>query len=40
MAAVEALSNDESWYESVNKVYLKRRKIVEEIMDLLELQVR
>jgi aspartate/methionine/tyrosine aminotransferase len=36
MAAVEALSNDSSWYESVNKVYLKRRKIVEEIMDLLE----
>ncbi len=36
MAAVEALSNDQSWYESVNRVYRKRRKIVEEIMDLLE----
>ena len=36
MAAVEALGNEQSWYESVNKVYQERRKIVEEIMDLLE----
>jgi LL-diaminopimelate aminotransferase len=35
MAAVEALNNPESWYDTVNSVYLKRRKIVEEIMDLL-----
>jgi len=36
MAAVEALNNKESWYDSVNKVYLRRRTIVEEIMDLLK----
>jgi LL-diaminopimelate aminotransferase len=35
MAAVEALNNPDSWYEKINLVYLKRRKIVEEIMDLL-----
>jgi LL-diaminopimelate aminotransferase len=35
MAAVEALGNPESWYEEINSVYLKRRKIVEEIMDIL-----
>jgi LL-diaminopimelate aminotransferase len=35
-AAVEALSNPPSWYERVNSVYLKRRIIVEEIMDLLK----
>jgi aspartate/methionine/tyrosine aminotransferase len=35
MAAVEALKNEESWFNSVNSVYLKRRKIVEEIMNLL-----
>ena len=35
MAAVEALNNHESWYTSVNTVYIRRRKIVEEIMDLL-----
>ena len=34
-AAVEALNNPDSWYESVNEVYLKRRKIAEEIMTLL-----
>ncbi len=34
-AAVEALNNPESWYESVNEVYIKRRKIVEEIMQIL-----
>jgi hypothetical protein len=36
MAAVEALNNQDSWYSSVNKIYMKRRKIVEEIMDLLK----
>jgi hypothetical protein len=36
MAAVEALNNKESWYDTVNSVYLRRRKIVEEIMDLLK----
>jgi aspartate/methionine/tyrosine aminotransferase len=36
MAAVEALNNPESWYETINQVYIRRRKIVEEIMNLLE----
>lgn len=35
-AAVEALGNPPSWYEKINDVYAKRRKIVEEIMDLLK----
>jgi len=35
MAAVEALSNPESWYNSINDVYLRRRKLVEEIMEML-----
>ena len=35
MAAVEALSNPLSWYDKINEVYIRRRKIVEEIMDLL-----
>jgi len=35
MAAIEALGNPESWYDTVNEVYVRRRKIVEEIMDLL-----
>jgi len=34
-AAVEALSNPPSWYENVNSVYERRRKIVEELMDIL-----
>jgi aspartate/methionine/tyrosine aminotransferase len=34
-AATEALNNPETWYEQVNSVYVRRRKIVEEIMDLL-----
>ncbi len=38
VAAIEALSNPSSWYESVNSVYGRRRKIVEEIMDILECQ--
>jgi len=36
IAAIEALNNPESWYDEVNAVYEKRRKIVEEIMDLLK----
>ncbi len=35
MAAIEAINNPESWYDTVNSVYTRRRKIVEEIMDLL-----
>jgi LL-diaminopimelate aminotransferase len=35
-AAVEALNNPPSWYEKVNSIYLKRRIIVEEIMELLK----
>ncbi len=35
VAAAEALKNPDSWYDSVNEVYTRRRKIVEEIMDLL-----
>jgi LL-diaminopimelate aminotransferase len=35
MAAIEALNNPESWYDTVNTVYLRRRKIVEEIMEIL-----
>jgi aspartate/methionine/tyrosine aminotransferase len=36
MAAIEALNNQDSWYDTVNSVYLQRRKIVEQIMDLLK----
>jgi LL-diaminopimelate aminotransferase len=35
-AAVEAVNNPESWYDTVNEVYIRRRKIVEEIMDILK----
>ncbi len=35
-AAIQALNNPDSWYDTVNEVYIKRRKIVEDIMDLLE----
>ena len=35
-AATEALNNPESWYNTVNEVYVRRRKIVEEIMDILK----
>jgi LL-diaminopimelate aminotransferase len=35
-AAIEALNNPESWYGLINSVYSKRRRIVEEIMDLLK----
>ena len=36
MAAIEALNNPDSWYKSVNSIYIRRRKIVEQIMDLLK----
>jgi LL-diaminopimelate aminotransferase len=36
VAAVEALGNPPSWYDEVNLVYNRRRKIVEEIMDVLK----
>jgi aspartate/methionine/tyrosine aminotransferase len=36
LAAAEALGNDESWYEGVNKIYTDRRRIAEEIMDTLK----
>ena len=36
MAAIEALNNPETWYDSVNITYYNRRKIVEEIMDILD----
>ena len=36
LAAAEALANPESWYDTVNEVYLRRRISVEEIMELLE----
>ena len=36
MAAVEALNNPGSWYNTVNNVYIRRKKIVEEIMELLK----
>jgi len=35
-AAAEALSNPPSWYDKVNNLYERRRKIVEDIMDILE----
>lgn len=34
-AAIEALNNPASWYDDVNSVYLRRRKIVEEMMLIL-----
>ena len=35
LAAVEALSNPDSWYESINSIYLERRKVAESIMEIL-----
>jgi aspartate/methionine/tyrosine aminotransferase len=35
-AAVEALGNQDSWYGLINSVYIKRRRIVEDIMKLLK----
>jgi aspartate/methionine/tyrosine aminotransferase len=39
MAAVEAINNPESWYDSVNTIYLKRRIIVEKIMEILNCRI-
>lgn len=36
LAAVEALKSPDSWYDVVNTVYIKRRRIVEEIMGILK----
>jgi aspartate/methionine/tyrosine aminotransferase len=36
LAAVEALNNPESWYDTVNKAYKERRKAAESIMELLK----
>lgn len=36
VASVEALNNPPSWYDKVNEVYSLRRKIVDEIMDILK----
>ncbi len=36
VAAVEALNNPTAWYDKVNLVYHQRRKIVEEIMNILK----
>jgi LL-diaminopimelate aminotransferase len=35
-AAAEALGNPPEWYDTVNSVYARRRKTVEEIMDMLK----
>jgi len=35
-AAAEALGNPPSWYDSVNSVYTRRRRTVEEIMEILK----
>lgn len=35
LAAVEALGNPGSWYDTVNQAYVKRRRIAESIMKLL-----
>jgi len=35
LAAVEALSNPDSWFERINEIYSRRRRIVEEIMEIL-----
>jgi aspartate/methionine/tyrosine aminotransferase len=35
LAAVEALNNPESWYDTVNAAYKERRKAAESIMELL-----
>ena len=36
MAAAEALNNPPEWYDEINRVYNARRRIVEEIMDILK----
>jgi aspartate/methionine/tyrosine aminotransferase len=36
IAAAEALNNPSEWYDKINSVYEKRRRIVEEIMEILQ----
>jgi LL-diaminopimelate aminotransferase len=36
LAAAEALNNKKSWYKEINKIYIKRRKIAEEIMKIMK----
>ncbi len=36
MAAVEALNNPETWYDTVNEVYSRRRRVADSIMELLK----
>jgi aspartate/methionine/tyrosine aminotransferase len=36
MAAVEALNNPESWYDTVNETYKERRKIAISVMEILK----
>ena len=40
LAAAEALSNPESWYDDVNKTYRERRETAESIMELLRCRFR
>jgi aspartate/methionine/tyrosine aminotransferase len=35
MAAIDALKSDKTWFESVNKVYSDRKKVAEQILDVL-----
>jgi LL-diaminopimelate aminotransferase len=35
-AAAEALKNDQSWFDELNSVYRSRKKIVHQVLDLLE----
>lgn len=35
VAAIEALKSDENWYSEMNQIYSRRRKIAEEIMNVL-----
>jgi len=35
-AAIKALNQDKSWYESINKVYKSRRELVFKLMDLID----
>ena len=38
IAATEALSQDQAWFDSLNEEYERRRKVVWEIMDILQCQ--
>ncbi|RUT79972.1 pyridoxal phosphate-dependent aminotransferase [Ancylomarina longa] len=35
-AAIKALSQDQTWYDSINKVYQKRRELVFQLLDLIK----